>query len=169
FCRYRARQISSLERLRSALNDSKSPTIPYPGYEKTENSNSYRQIALLDGFVLEQFLATGVVNHSALLENVSTARMLQREMHTLVSEQDGGGPGKVVNEPADLLHDDRCKTLVGFVQQQKPGRTHQGASNRQHLLLAARKCAAILVGQFRQHGVFIKNALRRPGVLGARP
>src|SRR5690606_21098704 len=49
------------------------------------------------------------------------------------------------------------------------GRTHQGASNRQHLLLAARKCAAILVGQFRQHGVFIKNALRRPGVLGARP
>src|SRR5690606_36123015 len=169
FCRYKARQISTFERLSSALNDSKSPTIWHLGNQKTKNSSSYREIPVLDGFVTDQLLAAGLVHHPALFQYVGAACMLEREVHALVRKHDGGGLGEVIDQLTDLLHDHRCQPFVGLIEEQKAGRAHERAGHRQHLLLAARKRAAVLVSQCGQHRVLIEDALDGPGIGGARP
>src|SRR5262249_36260954 len=44
----------------------------------------------------------------------------------------------------DLLHDQRGKAERWLIEQEQAGPRHEGAGDRQHLLLAARECSAAL-------------------------
>src|SRR5881296_722490 len=65
------------------------------------------------------------------------------------------------------LHSDRREAFRGLVEQQQARTRHEGAGDRQHLLLAAREAAAALVRPVGQLGEQAEDALDREAALGA--
>src|SRR5262249_57255903 len=65
-----------------------------------------------------------------------------------VLEQEDGEPVarvEVADDAEDLLGDERREAERGLVEQQQARASHEGARNRQHLLLAARQRTAALI------------------------
>src|SRR2546422_2966855 len=63
---------------------------------------------------------------------------------------------------------DRREPYRGLVHQQEPGRGHQRAGDRQHLLLAAGERAGKLAPALRQHGKNLERKGEIPADVGAR-
>ena len=64
---------------------------------------------------------------------------------------------------ADLLHEQRCETQAGLVEQQQRGVGHQRPAHRQHLLLAARQISRRVPATLRQLGEQTKDTIHVVG------
>src|SRR5690242_992301 len=64
----------------------------------------------------------------------------------------------------DLLADEGRQTFRCFVEDQEPWICHQGATDREHLLLAAGKLVAAILPAFGQTREEAEHALERPGI-----
>ncbi len=74
----------------------------------------------------------------AVLQHVTAIGELQRLVGVLLDEEDGHSLfTQLFNGVEDLLNDNWRKTQRRFIQQQQARLAHQGAADRQHLLLTA--------------------------------
>jgi hypothetical protein len=64
--------------------------------------------------------------------------------------------------PLDFLHDYRRKTLIRFIERQKPHIARQCPGDCKHLLLAARKRHPILLATFGEAREMLVNAIESP-------
>src|SRR5262245_53195030 len=136
--------------------------------DPTFAARSERQVLLADRGVLAELARGALVADVALLEHVDAVGEVEREIHVLLGEQDREPVGL---EPADLLlqmiDHERGQPFRRLVEQQELGIAHQGARDRQHLLLTAGEEAARPVAQLAQGREQVEHALGREAA-GAR-
>jgi hypothetical protein len=90
------------------------------------------------------------------------------KLHVLLDQQDGDAlVAQQADHAGELAHHQRGKALARLVEQQYLGIGYQRASDRQHLLLAARKLRPLGDGTLAQRGKQLKQFWQRPG--GRRP
>src|SRR3954451_16711924 len=91
-------------------------------------------------------------------------RELQRLVSVLLDEQDGGTPRvDVADRGEHLLHEHRRQTERWLVEEEQAGVSHQGAADREHLLLAAGERPAKLALALPQAGKERVDALQIGG------
>ena len=79
------------------------------------------------------------------VHHIGAVRGGQRDMHRLLDHQHGDAAlAQFGDDLIDLAHDQRRQAERRLVEQQQLRRRHQGAGDRQHLLLAARELAGLL-------------------------
>ena len=103
----------------------------------------------------------GTGHHDATgLQQVRVLGEFQRQTGVLLDQQDADA-GVLANPAQDaenLLHDQRRQAERRLIQQQQARAQHQGAGNRQHLLLAAGQGAGLLFEAFLQPREVVENA-----------
>src|SRR5690606_32063574 len=137
----------------------KSP-VSEPGSE-SEVRLAYRLVVL-------DFLARARDHHPARLEQVGMVGEVERDRGVLLDQQHAD-PVLGIDAPhdlEDLRDDERRQAERRFVQQEQARAQHQGAADREHLLLAARERARLLVPTFAQAGKAFVHPL---DVLGHGP
>src|SRR3979490_955228 len=89
--------------------------------------------------------APGQRDH-AVDHDIAAMGELERVVGVLLDQEHGDAVARIelAQDADDLLGDERPKPQRGLVEQQQPRPTHQGAGDREHLLLAARQGAAAL-------------------------
>src|SRR5215471_12381203 len=90
--------------------------------------------------------ATGLEEEHVVGERQSERRVLLDEQHA-----DAFLAVDRADDPEDLAHDQGRETERWLVQQQESWPEHQGAGDREHLLLAARQAARDLPPPFSEH------------------
>src|SRR5688572_5585614 len=110
------------------------------------------EVRLADGFVAGELLARPGHGDLADLEHVRVRRDLERDRGVLLDDKDGQAVLLVQlgDDPEDLARDQRRKAERRLVEEQEPRPAHQGAREREHLLLAARERARVLVDPLAQ-------------------
>src|SRR5690606_34033997 len=88
----------------------------------------------------------------AVLEQVGVVDDVQRRLGVLLDEQHAGAPLAVdlADDLEDLLDEERREPEGGLVEHDQPGLGHQGARDREHLLLAPREVAGLRAPAFRE-------------------
>src|ERR1700687_4489877 len=93
----------------------------------------------------------------------------RERLDILVDDKDGMALGLEPYETTpDFGADQRCQALGCLVEDQKTRVRHQRASNRQHLLLAARQLAAHAAGALAESRKEIVHLGERPGIPGGQ-
>src|SRR3979411_770284 len=110
--------------------------------------------------------------HPPALEHVVTVGEAREHLEILVDDQDRLTAAlELAQDVPDLVADDRCETLGPPVGDQQLRVGHQGAPDRQHLLLPAGKLAAHLISALANPGkqFEIASVVQRRGSRGPRP
>src|SRR5262245_124352 len=114
------------------------------------------EIGTTDVRILAQRVAGAAGDDGAGLQDVAALRGLQRMAGILLHQEDAGAVAvDGTDRLEDALHDERRQAERRLVEAEEPRLRHHGASQRQHLLLAAGKCASVLaraLAQAREHG-----------------
>src|SRR4051812_46599940 len=115
---------------------------------------SVPQVRATDGLVLPDLGGDAGHDDVAGLKQVGEVGEFQRQIGVLLHQQDadaalGADPP---HDAEDLLHDQRREAEARLVQQQQLGPQQQRAGDRQHLLLAARERAGLLLPALLQAG-----------------
>src|SRR5262249_4881433 len=105
------------------------------------------EIELLDVLAPHQPLAAVRHHDPADLEHVAVLRGLERHPGVLLDQQhrDALLGVEPTDDREDLTDQERREPERGLVEQQQLGPAHEGAADRQHLLLAARQKARELI------------------------
>ena len=103
----------------------------------------------------EKFAAASGPCHPPVFQNVGAAREFERQRHILLHEQAGDFFGiELANSIKDVAYNDRRQAQRWFVEHDELRRANQTASDRKHLLLAARERSGRLArafGKLREH------------------
>ena len=108
-------------------------------------------------------------------ENVRAVGELERAVHVLLDEQDGGSLlAQPCQELEDLVDENRCEAERGLVEQEQLRAGHERAPDGEHLLLAAGKRPRHLPGALAQDREELEDPLPcgghgGPVALGHRP
>src|SRR2546423_4018150 len=104
------------------------------------------EVGSLDLGPLEQLGAGSGERDRSIGHHVAAVRQLEGVEGVLLHQEHGELLARVEGADGveDLAHDQGCKTERGLVEQEQPRPAHEGAGDRQHLLLAARQRAAAL-------------------------
>src|SRR6516164_1886026 len=94
------------------------------------------------------------VDDAAIFHHVVAIRNRRSEAKILLDQEDGE---TLLLELADLLDDDRGKTLGRLVEEEEPRTRAQDAPNGEHLLRAARKLRALARQAFSEIGKQLEN------------
>src|SRR5260221_12130164 len=120
-----------------------SPGMTTFGLLASDSKASHPEIAPPDAFIFAQRRRIPLPDDAALLDDVMAVGDPGERREVLVDDQDGEAERLEAREAApDLGADQRRQTLGRLVEDEKPRIGHQGAADRQHLLLAARQEAA---------------------------
>src|ERR1700712_3663158 len=104
---------------------------------------SYREIEFLDVLVAVELGRGSDEADLALAQHVVPVGEAEGGMHVLLDQQNGKPfLAQVSQDRDDLVHDHRRQPFRRLVEQQQRRVQHQGAGDRQHLLLAAGKLEA---------------------------
>src|SRR6185437_4547485 len=114
------------------------------------------EVEFLDVLVVAQFIGRAVEHHLALLHDVTVARHRQCRARVLLDQEDGDAEVAVdlADDSENFLDQQRRQTHRRLVHQDhlRPG--HQGAADRQHLLLAAGEIAGEAGALFQARKIF---------------
>jgi hypothetical protein len=96
------------------------------------------QVKLAKAVAVEQLAGRASARHAAALYDVCVLGVLQRDGCVLLGDQeaDPAGAIQLSYDFEDFLEDLRRSAHRGLVQQDQAGLSHQGAPDRDHLLLA---------------------------------
>jgi len=112
---------------------------------KPRTRRSDREVFGPQLLILENLGSGAVKDDPARIKDDRTVCQLQRTYGILFYDYGCHALFLDVNQSLlNLIYDDRSKTLIGFIKQQNLDVASKGAGNGQHLLLAARKCDALL-------------------------
>src|SRR2546428_6681908 len=120
------------------------------------------EIGLADRFVREELVARSRDDDPTHLEDVRARGMRQGEVGVLLHDEDRH-PVLLLHACEcfeDLLHDQGCEAERWFVEQEELRSRHHRAPEREHLLLAARHRAGLLVPPFFEPREKREDALR---------
>src|SRR4051812_34047551 len=85
-------------------------------------------------------------NHVPVIQHVAPVRKSESSVHVLLDDEDCAPLlGNMTADADQILHDQWREPLEGFVEQDEPRFAHEGARDRQHLLLATGKIASTIV------------------------
>src|SRR5260370_40526812 len=116
-----------------------SPGMTTFGVLASDSKASPREIAPPDAFIAAQRRRIALPDDAALLDDVMAVGDAGQRREVLVDDQDGEAERLEAREAApDLGADQRRQALGRFVEDEEARVGHQGAADRQHLLLAAR-------------------------------
>src|SRR5438876_3301400 len=103
------------------------------------------EIELLDVLVDPELLGVPVEHDAPALHDVPVLHDPQRHRRILLGEEDRDLllAVQAQHDVEDLAHEERGQAHRGLVEQHQPGPRHQGAPDRDHLLLAARDVARL--------------------------
>src|SRR5439155_8815108 len=128
------------------------------------------QVRLLHLFVLEQAGGFVLEAHAAGLEHVAAARDRERHVRVLLDQEHSDAAlVDLADGPEDLAHQERREAERRLVEQQQPRPRHEGARDREHLLLAAREGARALAAALAQAREEAERLLAILGDAGAVP
>src|SRR5499427_3766338 len=100
------------------------------------------------------------VDDATIFHHVVAIRNRRSEAKVLLDQEDGETLLREhADSLADLLDDDRGKTLGRLVEEEEPRTRAQDAPNGEHLLLAARKLRALARQAFSEIGKELENAI----------
>src|SRR4030081_1242507 len=109
----------------------------------TPRSLSYAEVSVLDGRSEPKLGRCAAPDDLSLLENVVRVRDPGERRHVLVDDQDRLALRlEPFHAAPDLGADERCQPFRRLVEDEQARIGHQGASDREHLLLAAGERAA---------------------------
>src|SRR6266508_1046911 len=104
------------------------------------------EIGALDDLVFRQLPRRAAERDAPLLHQEELMGDLQRHVGVLLDEEDGGPVAiELGDDVEDLGDDQRRQAERGLVHQQEARSRHEGARDREHLLLAARERARHLL------------------------
>ena len=104
----------------------------------------------------------------AFREHVVSFRDPVNEAEVLFDQQQRGARVReLAQDDRELVDDHGCETLARLVEYQQRGVRHQGAADRQHLLLAARQRGTRRVGPLAQDRKQVEHAIEGPGLVAA--
>src|SRR5262245_18697376 len=111
------------------------------------------EVGLPDQRILEQLRGGAGEDDLSHLEDIAAVGDRQRHVHVLLDHEDRrallvDGPDDI----EDLLHEARGQPHRRFVHAQERGPGHEGATDGEHLLLAARHRAGELMPSLPEHG-----------------
>src|SRR5262249_49192585 len=109
--------------------------------------SSIAEVGLADGFVALHIQSLARHDDPPGLQHVGIVGWLECQRRILLN-QEHAHLGLCVDAPHDaenLLDDERSKTEGWLVQQHQTRSQHERAADRQHLLLAARQSAGLLI------------------------
>src|SRR6058998_1023159 len=131
----------------------------------TPASLSHAEVTVLDVRACTE-LGRGAAPHDlALLEDVVSVGDPRQRGDVLVDHQDGlPALLEVPEAPPDLRPDERREPFRRLVKDEEPGVRHEGAPDREHLLLAAREGPAENALAAREVGKEVEDRLQRPRV-----
>src|SRR6478752_4760148 len=100
------------------------------------------------------------IDDATVLDHVIAVRHRRSEAKILLDQEDGEALLlEHADGLADLLDDDRGKTLGRLVEEEEPRTRAQDAPNGEHLLLAARKLRALARQAFSEIGKQLEDAI----------
>src|SRR4249919_1520330 len=122
---------------------------------------SVPEVGLADGLVRGQLGARALQRDAPDLEHVCAARGAERELRVLLDHEHGETLllVQVAEDSEDLPDDERRQPEGRLVEEQEPRPQHERAGNREHLLLAARERAGLLLAPLREPGKVAADAL----------
>src|SRR3954454_25172930 len=100
----------------------------------------------------QKLVAAAAERDAAVDHDIAAVREFQGVKGVLLDQEDREPflDVQLADGVENLPGDERGEAERGLVKEQQSRSAHQGARDRQHLLLAARKCAAALVDAFLQ-------------------
>src|SRR6266446_320281 len=122
------------------------------------------QIELLDVFVDAELLGVPVEHDAPALQDVSVLHDPKRHRRVLLGEEhrDLLLAVQAQHDVEDLAHEERGQAHRGLVEEHEPRARHQGAPDRDHLLLAARHVARLDRPALAEPGKVLVDALEVP-------
>src|SRR5258708_16995242 len=126
------------------------------------------EIAAPDAVILAQRNRIPLPDDAALLDDVMAVGDAGERREVLVDDEDGEAKRLEAREAGpNLGADQRRQTLGRLVEDEKARIGHQGAADRQHLLLAARQKAPRCLLALRESGKQLEDPPRGPRLAGA--
>src|SRR5881409_1342891 len=117
----------------------------------TPRSLSYAEVSVLNVRSEPKLGRRAAPDDLAFLDDVVPVRDPRERRHVLVDDQDRLAPRlEPVHAAPDLGADEWCQAFGGLVENEQARIGHQRASDREHLLLAARERAAENAGAGRE-------------------
>src|SRR5258708_28038713 len=142
-----------------------SPGMTTFGLLASDSKASHPEIAPPDAVIAAQRRRIPLPDDAALLDDVMAVGEAGQRGEVLVDDQDGEAERLEAREAApDLGAHQRRQTLGRFVEDKKARIGHQGAADRQHLLLAAGEKTARGRFALRESGEEIEDGLVGPSL-----
>src|SRR5262249_10353099 len=126
-------------------------------------SSAHPKIARLDLLVGEELRGAGGMDDLAATQDVGPVRDGEGEGEVLLHEEDGQSLAlELADHPSHLAHEERGQPFRGLVEEKQVGIAHEGATDGQHLLLAARELVGAVAAALAQPGEELVHPLEAP-------